>query len=103
MARPDESPEREEGRGSMGELHGGGARVPEHPPDTPGGGRTTMLGLITILAILLIGVPVAWRLGALVFLGDALGAAASVAVWIIWAVILLALVWVGLAMWRSAA
>lgn len=103
MATPEDTSYREEGRGSTGGLPGGGARVPEHPPDTPGRGRRALLGAVTVLAVLAIGVPVAWRLGALVFLGDALGAAASVAVWVVWAIVLVALLWVGWAMWRSAA
>jgi len=103
MATPEETPEYEEGRGPTGGMPGGGARVPEHPPDTPGSGRTAVLWIVSVLAILVIGVPVAWRLGALVYLGNVLGVAASIAVWVVWAIVFVALVWVGLSMWRRAA
>jgi ABC-type long-subunit fatty acid transport system fused permease/ATPase subunit len=85
------------------EIDGGAERVPERPPDLPGKGRTVGLGLIAVLALLVMAVPVAWGVGALVTLRNIIGDVAITIIVVAWAFVLIAFFWAVRAFWRRAA
>lgn len=94
MARP--RPRREP------EFEGGSQPVRDRPPDEPGSGRTVLYAVVTVLGTLLLGLPVAWGLGALATVGQAAGTAGLIILWITWGLILMAFIWLAWSMWRRS-
>lgn len=82
---------------------GGAEPVTPDPPDTAGKGSGPAMVLVVILAILALAMPVAWGIGALATVGDAVGGAALVMLWIVWAIVVLLFLGSLWAMWRRAA
>ncbi|HLU26513.1 MAG TPA: hypothetical protein VKZ58_12490 [Longimicrobiales bacterium] len=85
------------------EFEGGSQPVPERPHDHPGTSRAVILAVVAILAFIALVMPVLWGLGALAYLGEQLGPAGSIALWIVWAVVFLIFVWTAFSLWRRAA
>lgn len=82
---------------------GGAERIRERPPDRPGPLRGPSFILVAILAFLSLAMPVAWGAGLLAGLRDVLGAGALTVLWIVWAMVVLVVIWTFVAMWRRAA
>ena len=85
------------------EFEGGSQPVPEYPQDQPGTGRGVAMFIVALLGLLSLAMPVAWGLGAIATVGAAVGTAGLIILWIVWAIILVAFVWVVRSMWRRAA
>jgi hypothetical protein len=85
------------------EPKGGAEPVEQHPPEQPGKARGLLFLLIAIIGALLIFAPIAWAFITLVAAGSALSATSKTIFWIIWAICLIAFIWIVTAIWRRAA
>jgi hypothetical protein len=85
------------------EYEGGAQPAQDLPPDEPGKGRGPVFFLIALIAVLVMAIPIAWGLWALITVGYAIGATALVFLWIIWGCCALAFLWVVRALWKRAA
>lgn len=85
------------------EFEGGTQPVPEYPPDEPGTGRGVAMFIVVLLGLLSLAMPLAWGLGAIATVGQVVGTAGLIILWIVWAIILIAFIWVVRSMWRRAA
>lgn len=85
------------------EFEGGAQPVRDLPPDEPGPGRTLLFVVVGVLGLLSLLMPVLWGLGALATVGATVGTAGLVILWITWALILGAFLWLAWSMWRRAA
>lgn len=82
----------------------GGARpVPEIPPDQPRRLRGPILFLTLIVGALLLITPIAWAFISFVAVGAELSTATQVVFWVVWAICLIAFIWIVTALWRRAA
>lgn len=85
------------------EFEGGSQPVPELPPDEPGRGRGWLVTATLILGILILAMPIAWGLGALTTVGEVVGTGGLILLWVTWALMLLAFLWLAWSMWRRSA
>lgn len=84
-------------------FEGGAQYIDEEAGDRSGKGRGPGLALVTILAVLVLLMPVLWSIGMLDAYTQRLGTAVLAGLWIVWGIVLVLFGWSLWSLWRRAA